>query len=294
LQRPAGQQAASQVNDANMGNVTIPDTEEVIPPTFLGGGESLDGGELTRRQRLANWMISAENPYFAKATVNRAWSLLFGRGIVDPVDDFGGHNPASHPELLEELTRWFVESGYDLRKLLRTLAQTEAYQRSSQSTEADVPRPELFARMAIKSMSAEQLYDCLAEATRRRELSGIGQGFDQNQQAFLARFRAPTQSATEFEAGIPQALTLMNGAIIRQATDLGQSDLLVGLSAPFFTHEKRVEVLFLSTLSRFPTEEERAKFGEYVKQAGSQANTQKALGDILWALLNSAEFVLNH
>ena len=86
----------------------------------------------------------------------------------------------------------------------------------------------------------------------------------------------------------------MNGSIIREATDLGQSDLLVALEAPFFTDEKRVEVLFLSTLSRMPTEEERSKLVPYVESGGVTNDRRKALGDILWALLNSAEFVLNH
>jgi hypothetical protein len=155
--------------------------------------------------------------------------------------------------------------------------------------------------MALKSLTAEQLYDCLIEAMRRREANvqvqgqfALNRGFDQNRQAFLARFRAPTQGATEYEGGIPQALTLMNGANIRQATDLGQSDLLVALEAPFFSNQRRVEVLFLSTLSRPPSDEERAKFVAYVEQGGTNNSSKQALGDVLWALLNSAEFVLNH
>jgi hypothetical protein len=151
--------------------------------------------------------------------------------------------------------------------------------------------------MGIKSLTAEQLYDCLTEAMRRREAPatpqpqpGVIRGSDVAKQTFLQRFRAPTQGATEYEGGIPQALTLMNGASIRQATDLNQSDLLAALNAPFFTTDERVEVLFLSALSRPPRAEERAKCVAYVEQAGSR----KALGDVLWALLNSAEFMLNH
>ena len=86
----------------------------------------------------------------------------------------------------------------------------------------------------------------------------------------------------------------MNGANIRQATDLGQSDLLVALEAPFFSNQRRVEVLFLSTLSRKPTDDERAKFVAYVEQGGTNNSSRQALGDVLWALLNSAEFALNH
>jgi hypothetical protein len=299
-QPPAAQQIAFQVGDADSGEVKIPETDQVVPPRFLGGEISSDEGASNRRIRLAVWLTSAENPYFARATVNRVWAILFGRGIVSPVDDLGPHNPPSHPELLDELAAYFIETGFDLNRLIRTLAYTETYQLSSQSTSAGEDQPQLFARMAIKSLSAEQLYDCLIEAMRRRESTGAAQGqfafrgFDQNRQVFLTKFRAPTQGATEYQAGIPQALSLMNGAIVRQATDLGQSDLLVALEAPFFSDEKRVEVLFLSTLSRMPNDDERTKFVEYVKSGGATGDRRQALGDVLWALLNSAEFVLNH
>jgi hypothetical protein len=302
LQRPAQvQQVAFQVADVATGDVKIPETEEVVLPRFLGGQESQDEEGTTRRTRLAKWLTSGENPWFARATVNRVWAIHFGRGIVDPVDDLGEHNRPSHPELLAELSSYFVETGFDLNRLIRTLAITKAYQLSSQLLPGEDDTPQMFNRMAIKSLTAEQLYDCLAEAMRRRAdpttaqaRNTGGRNFNQNRQAFLAKFRAPTQGATDYQAGIPQALTLMNGRDIQQAVDLGQSDLLVSLEAPFFTDEKRVETLFLSTLSRKPTDEEREKFGGYVKSGGPNKNTRQALSDVLWALLNSAEFVLNH
>lgn len=304
IQQPANQQVAFQVNELPTGDLKIPETKEVAAPRFLGGKLSEDGSQ-SRRQRLADWMTSAENPYFARATVNRAWALLFGRGLVDPVDDLGEHNLPSHPELLNELARDFAETGFDLKRLLRSLALTRAYQLSSESAfgglDAD-DRPELFARMAIKSLTAEQLYDCLAEAMRRVESVNntfaspqvAFVGVDQNRQQFLNKFRAPTQGATDFQSGIPQALTLMNGTMIRQATNLQQSDILIALEAPIFTDDERVEVLFLSTLSRPPDATEREKFASFVKSGGTEGDRRRALGDVLWALLNSAEFVLNH
>jgi hypothetical protein len=287
------QPVAFQVIDAAEGEVKLPGTSDVVGPRFLDGTASPDD-ERTRRQRLAAWLTAPENPYFARAAVNRLWAILFGRGLVHPVDDFGKHNPPSHPELLDELARYFADTGFDMNRLVRVLAQTRAYQLSSRSGRTDAP-PELFARMAVKSLSAEQLYDCLVEAMRRREAGQFpaNRVFDPVRSAFLAKFRTPGQEPTEYEGGVPLALTLMNGVLIRQATDLGQSDLLAALDSPFFTDEERVEVLFLSTVSRAPDDLERAQFVEHVRQK-SAADKRRACGDILWALLNSAEFGLNH
>ena len=303
LARPQNaQQVTTQVTDTNTGELKFPETEDTVTPKFLGGKPSPDGDDGNRRQRLAQWLTSGSNPYFAQATVNRVWKQLFGRGIVNPADDLGKHNPPSHPELLNDLAQYFAETGFDLQRLIRTMAITQAYQLSSSSSPGDDQRPEIFARMAIKSLTAEQLYDCLLEAMRKREgnqLTNQRGGFAVNggqlRQTFLLKFRAPTQGATEYEAGIPQALTLMNGSLIRDATDLQQSDILVMLDAPFFSsNAARLETLFMSTLSRKPSETERVKFLNYVEEASKKFSRRQALSDVLWALLNSAEFVLNH
>lgn len=304
LTRPQGQQNfVAQLADQPEGEVTLPDTEEVVAPQFLGRIAAPPVEGLTRRKQLAQWLTAADNPYFAKATVNRIWALLFGYGLVHPVDDFGEHNPCSHPELLELLSRDFVDHGFDVRRMFRILANTRAYQLSSRVTADDpAPSPHLFSRMAVKSLSAEQIYDCLAEATRRRESANangqftpFGNRFNQARQAFLAKFTAPTQEATEFQAGIPQALTMMNSTLIDQATDVAQSDILVALTdAPFLNDAQRVEVLFLAALSRYPTDDERERFVEYVESGGVTSDTKRALSDVLWALLNSTEFILNH
>jgi hypothetical protein len=145
--------------------------------------------------------------------------------------------------------------------------------------------------MAIKSLTAEQLYDCLIEAMKRRDsttvtnVHNIPYYNDVNRQEFLEKLRAPTQGATQYEGGIPQALTLMNGSMIRQATDISKSDLLLALDAPFFTDEGR---------SRKPTPREHKKLTKYVTDGGVTDNRREALADILWGLLNSSEFVLNH
>ncbi|MCH8924322.1 MAG: DUF1553 domain-containing protein [Planctomycetes bacterium] len=298
LQQPAGaQQFTFRVSDAKAGEVRLPETNEVAVPVFLGGEQPEVNDTTNRRALLADWLTSRDNPYFARATVNRIWAVLFGYGLVDPVDDFGKHNPASNPQLLDELAADFVNNGFNVRRLFRILANTRAYQLSSKVTAEDTTDPQLFSRMPVKSLTAEQIYDCLVTATCRKETAQNTRrfGFNTSKQAFIAKFEAPTQGATEFQAGIPQALTMMNGSFIASATDVNRSDILVALAdSPFMTDKERVETLFLATLSRMPTRIERGRFIKYVETGGPTKDTRKALSDIMWALLNSTEFILNH
>ena len=124
------------------GEVTLPESEDVVLPKYPGGRDADPNERGTRRQQLSIWMSSPENPYLARAAVNRVWSMLFGRGLVNPVDDLGPHNPASHPQLLEDLTNYFVETNYDLKNLLRVLVQ----HRRVRSHEPDRPRSETSCR----------------------------------------------------------------------------------------------------------------------------------------------------
>lgn len=303
LNRPRGRSRfVAQIGDAKSGEVTLPNTQIVVLPRYLGAKPMKLPAGSVRRRELARWLTSKQNPYFAKATVNRVWAILFGYGLVDPVDDFGKHNPASHPRLLEALAKDFAESGYDLRRLFRVLAKTKAYQLSSQVTATDSYQPNLFNRMAVKSLTAEQIFDCFEIATAKRELptaygsSGqVRYRVNSARQQFLAKFEAPTQKATEFQAGIPQALTMMNGPLVAEATDVDRSDILIALAdSPFMNTEQRVETLFLAALSRMPTPKERSRFVAYVDSGGRSGDSRQALGDVMWALLNSTEFILNH
>ena len=297
------QGARGMVQETDVGEVFLPESSEVIEPRFLKGDVAPDSDfeGVTRRQLLAEWLTSRENRYFAQATVNRVWAVLFGRGIVDPVDDLGQHNPASHPELLAELSEYFVNTDFDLRELIRTIANSQAYQLSSVSQVADDVPPDSFARMALKSMTAEQLYDSLADATIRQPNDGttnhaiaVNRVFDANRYAFLNKFQAPAGSVVDYQSGIPQALTLMNGSLVRDATNLTNSHILGALMTSLFTDEQRVDILFLATLSRYPNDVERDRFVRHITPNSLTDEKRKAMSDILWALLNSAEFTLNH
>lgn len=305
ISRPQGKlemvSSVMRVRDNNRGDVTLPDSDEIVPPRFPQG-ELLDeqDGAKSRRQELADWMTQQNSGQLARATVNRVWAHLFGLGLVEPVDDMRPDNPAVCPEVLDELTQYFVATGFDLKKLFRTVVSTDAYQLSSRATENDPDRQRNFAQMNIKSFTAEQLYDCIAMATRLQAMQTSQDGqeslmrFDNyGRRAFLEQFRAPPGQPTEYHSGIPQALTLMNGGLVNTVTDVSRSGLLNSLP-PFFSDQQRVETLFLSTLSRKPNDDERTLMLKYMKAAESEEEKQKTLGNILWALLNSAEFTLNH
>lgn len=291
-----------QVNlvDLLEGEVTLPDTQTVIAPKYLDGTAGGDRQSGSRRVQLAIWMASRDNPFLAQAAVNRVWAHMFGRGLVEPVDDLGPHNPPSHPQLMKELTDYFVETGFNLRELYRTLGLTDAYQRTSAQPDEETLPADLFAVMAIKTMTSEQLYDCLNQTLLRKSgegpefFPGARGLFDPQRLAFAAKMNMRGSNATEFEAGILQALTMLNGSETAAATSVSQSSLLASLEAPWFTDEERVEVLVLATLSRLPSDQERRAFAAHVGNAADQEHQQQAFSDILWALLNSAEFAMIH
>lgn len=298
LQQSENRRGPAEVGlvDLDTGDVMLPDSETVVPPRYPDGNAVSQKAGGTRRVQLAIWMASRDNPYLAKAAVNRIWAHLFGRGLVDPVDDIGEHNPPSHPKLFEELTDYFIETGFNIKELLGMLARTEAYQSSSRLAGEPVA-PELFASMAIKTMTAEQLYDSLNRIAGGRPaeipnfLALRSSLFDQQRLAFVGKMQMRGGNATEFDAGVLQALTLLNGAITSVATQAETSGVLIALDNPLFSIEEQVETLFLGTLSRRPTDEERTVFVAHVNESTDQ---REAIGDILWALLNSAEFALNH
>jgi hypothetical protein len=291
-----------RVSDVDRGEVMLPDTEQVVAPKFLDGAEFLDGeGAPSRRQQLADWLTAAKNPFFARATANRVWGQLLGKGIVEPIDDFGLANQPNAPELLDLLAGHLVGTDFSLRELFRSVVLSRAYRLSSGASSTDDFRLEFFAQMNIKTLTAEQVYDCISVATlldsavaddgMTLNVARIG---NSSRAEFIQQFRTPVGRNTEYQGGIPQALTLMNGGLIEGATGLSSSGLLKSLEAPFFTNKDRIEVLYLATLSRKPRSSEWELLNEYISDGARGSELQEGLADILWALLNSAEFTLNH
>ncbi|MEO2009986.1 MAG: DUF1549 and DUF1553 domain-containing protein [Pirellulaceae bacterium] len=295
LQEPSEGMVNMRVVDRDEGEVLLPDTEEVIGPRFPGSSVESDSEFGTRRSQLAIWMASRDNPYLARAAVNGAWAQLFGRGLVHPVDDLGQNNPASHPELLKQLATYFTKNRFDQRLMMRTLVRTKAYQRSSELTDPAIP-DFLFGRMLVKTLNSEQLYDCVTRAAGTEVVtSGMVQDpfLEPRRLAFVSRMHRQTRDATQYQVGLPHALLLMNGPEIQAATSPQQSRLIRGLAAPWFSDEQRIETLFLATMSRFPNEDERREVQAALNSVPLEER-QAALADVLWALLNSGEFALNH
>jgi hypothetical protein len=240
------------------------------------------------RSLVADWATSDKNPYFAKAAVNRLWAYFFGIGLVEPVDDLSDQNPASHPELLKELAHQFAAHGFDLQFLARAITGSQTYQLSSAAAEGSQVDPRLFSRMAVRGLSPEQLFDSLTQALGSPDAGRF-------KAEFLNRFRGATEKRTETQVSILQALALMNGKFVADATSLERSDTLAAVAdAPFLTPQERIETLYLAALTRKPSPEERAPLVDYITKGGPQHDPGRALADVFWALLNSGEFLLNH
>ena len=290
--------------DVDRGDVTLPESSEIVLPKFPGGDAASEDARRSRRVQLALWMTSRDNPFFARAAVNWGWSHMFGRGLVDSLDDISGENQSANAKLLNELAAFFVQSRFDLRQLWRTLANTRAYQLSSQSTDKEGPDPQLFAQMQAKPLTPEQLYDSFVLLAPQVGMVPQGYsspsvspgGFDEDpaRVEFVRRMRPPPGSATEYRAGTLQALMLMNGPVAAAVTGHERSSLVGALDAPYLEDEDQVEAVFFAVLARPADSEELSACVQVLKASSNDDERKRALSDILWALLNSTEFAFNH
>lgn len=291
---------------------------------------ALDGtsfaSEPNKRQAIAKWITSPQNPWFAAAIVNRMWARFLGRGFVNPIDDFRESNPAAMPQLLKKMADDFVAHGYDLKYLIKLICSTQVYQLSSQpamSMDDDNP---LWARYRLKPVKPEVMMDMLVAATNMEaalervagdRLPALKNAL-QRQLTFLFDVDEEFEQK-DYEGAIPQALMLLNGAVANNSVNpLPGSALAEALALPGGDKEK-IENLYLRTLTRLPTSKEaaywsrflnaprnvalngaptsgkeRSRFGgeRFAMRAGTPK--QQAYEDMFWALLNSSEFIFNH
>ncbi len=243
------------------------------------------------RQYFARWMTSADNPHFAATAVNRIWQHLCGSGLTDSVDDLDQASDAERELILDDLAEKFAAGGFDVKGLVRAICASRFYQRPSESI---VVESAVDAR-PLKVLTPEQLFDSL-EVALALPISRIDQGprYNGQRDALVSRMEeALGERPDDFRSGIPQALALMNGQITANATDLKTSRTLRAVvDAPFFDLSEKVDTLFLTTLSRPPHQPEREKFVSYIKSKGSDQEKAEAYSEIMWALINSPEFVL--
>jgi Protein of unknown function (DUF1549)/Protein of unknown function (DUF1553) len=298
--------------DRDKHELTIPGTKTVVQAKFLDGTEPKWNKDTGARETLAEWVTSPNNPYFAKAAVNRLWAYFLGTGLVEPVDEMVGVSTTStHPELLNLLAKEFAGHQFDLKFLIRAITASRAYQLTSAGTHQSQGDLTLFARMPLRGLTPEQLFDSVAMATGYRDsgggddlISGLLGGNRSARSEFLTRF-AQAERPRDTQVSILQALTLMNGKVTAAATLPDKSETLAAVAeAPFLTTAERVETLYLATLSRKPEKREQDRAVQFVeaavkaakgkKDTGPEARFRNALADVFWALLNSPEFVLNH
>ena len=283
------------------GDVKHPVGGRVVPPKFLGGGAPDTAGK-DRREVLAAWLASPENPYFARNLVNIVWAHFFGSGIIDEVDDVRISNPAVNQPLLEALAARFTDSKYDLKKLVRDICSSHTYQRSTLANETNGDDLRNFSHAQLRRVRSEVLLDMVTAVTNtQNKFTGLPLGARAVQIAdgnttnyFLTTFGRATRGTAcscevKMEPNLSQALHLLNGDTLQQKIRGGGvvKKLLDQKTPP----EQIVEEFYLRSLTRHPTDKERAALGELLKDAPNQ---QEALEDAFWAVLNSREFVFNH
>jgi hypothetical protein len=278
-----------------------PDGFVLRPATFLGGEELSPDRGVSHRAALAAWMVSPDNAYFARAIVNRTWWRLFGRGLVNPVDDMHAANPPSHPELLKLLSARFIESGFDLKYLTRAIVLSRTYQRTSRTSSAvetgktaekQVPDRDvaLFGRMPVKVLSPGQLYDSLATIFGPPAKKRGGDPRLSLRAEFVQFFGDDGDpDSTEYRRGIPHLLRLMNSG---QFSGYTGSNLYQRVAAADDSPDAVARDMFLTVLTRQPTDVEQQIFREYV--AASEGSLKEAKRELAWALMMTSEFSLNH
>jgi hypothetical protein len=280
-----------------------PLTGQPPEPKLLGGPVLKVPAGDDPRQKLVDWMVRPDNPFFARALCNRMWSHLLGRGLVDPVDDMRATNPPSNPDLLDALARDFRDHHFDVRHLLRTICNSRTYQLSATPNDYNRQDRQNHARYYPKRLMAEVLLDAVDQACgTRTEFNKVPkaaravdlphEGFDAY---FLDVFERPGRtSACECARGrgasLSQVLHLSNSPEVEDkiAADNGRVAGLVSKDVP---PERAVEELYLAAVARRPTAEERKKVADYLAK---RPDRRRGLEDVLWTLLNSQEFVFNH
>lgn len=294
-----------------------PKSGETVRPAAMGDDVGAIPPDVDPRLRLADWLAGDSNPFFAKALVNRYWKHFFKRGLIEPEDDIRDTNPPTNPELLTALEDHFRQSGFDLKELVRVITRSHAYQLSATPNDYNLVDQQNYSRYYPKRLQAEVLldaYDRVTGATTTfanlppgtRAVALPDNSYNRSS-PFLRVFGRPDNtSVCECErvqsASLAQSLHLLNGGDIKTklATANGRADRL---SKDTRSMEERIEELYFATFARPPRDEELATALAYLAEPRTRADgsavdaataTRENLQDLIWALLNTKEFMFNH
>lgn len=285
------------------GEVKQPRTGKTMQVHLLLKGDVDVPADQDRREVFANWLTESNNPFFAKSLSNRIWGHLFGRGIVDPVDDFRDSNPPSNAPLLEELARQFVEHGYSRKWLIREIVSSKTYQRSALTNPLNESDEQYFSHAVPRMLTAEQLLDSICEVTNVKEqFAGMPAGTaaahlpePPSDHYFLKIFGQPQREMAcecerSSESNLSQALQMINGPTVHNKLrdDKGRINQLIAAEKG---DEEIVRTLYLAALSRQPND---AELKASLAHISSSSDRRLALEDVGWAVLNSKEFLFQH
>jgi hypothetical protein len=285
------------------GEVTQPRTSKTMEPKFMGGPVAKVAPGKDRRESLAAWMTSAENPFVPKSLVNRIWYHLMGRGIVDPVDDFRDSNPSANDELLNALAKDFTSKNFDVKHLIRTIMNSRTYQLSAMTNDFNKDDNKYFSHAVTRLHTAETLFDALCFVTDVPEkFPGHALGTravqlpdGETNHPFLKTFGQPARELAcecerESDSNLAQALQLINGPAVndRLRNPNNRIGKLLGAKK---TDQEVLDELFLISLSRTPTPDEAKAMLDHVTKS---MDKRKAWEDVHWALINSKEFLFRH
>lgn len=299
----AGSRGAMAIWVGRDGEITQPRTGQQMRPWLPGRGELDLPGEIDRRTALVDWLIAPDNPFLAKVEVNRIWSHLMGRGLVDPIDDFRNSNPPSNPQLLNALANDFLENGYDRKQLINTILKSRVYQLDSAATDQNRRDRKYFSHYPVRRLSAEQVVDAITRLTAvQQTYEGLpGQilatqlpGPDLGNEFMRMLGKPARNTACECERSnapdLAQALELASGEFIdrsvRAPDNCFRTAQVAGRSI-----EEIVEDIHWGALSRPPNHQEHAAIGAHFEGAASE---EEGLEDLLWAIINSKEFLFQH
>jgi len=302
---------------AASGDLVQPLRGKAQPPRPLDGHVLPMDDPHDRREAVADWLTSPDNPYFSRAIVNRVWANFYGVGLVEAVDDLRATNPSSNEKLLSAAAKFLAEQKFDLKALMRAMLQSEAYQRSSKPLPENAADTRFYSRYYPKRLMAEVLLDAYSQVTGvptefrtdlRNENAGLGSKYPLGMRAlqlpdskiasyFLKTFGRPDREKTcecerTAEPSVTQVLHIANGDSINQKLSAkgNRIEKLLDEKAP---PEKIIEDAYLASLSRYPTAAEKEKILDVLSEA-KDSEKRAAVEDVYWAILSSKEFLFNH